>query len=134
MKTKQFIVCILVILSLFASSAAACICSHHEEKVDTSVSSCHQHSEHNRTEQKHNSSAESVNSEIECCCFEVVSKINAKPGTIKFEKLVRAASGLEPVKIALVSRIAAPKISFSKPLYLSDSFYNLAPGRAPPVL
>jgi hypothetical protein len=132
-KLKQFVISVLIILSLFVSSAAACVCSHHQEKVEASVPSCHKHSEQQKTEAKQDPSIESVNSEIECTCFQLDSKINAKSGTIKFEKRVGAAAALTPVKIVFVSRIAAPKISFSKPLYLSDSFYNLAPGRAPPV-
>jgi hypothetical protein len=131
---KQFIVCILTILSLCASSVAACACSHHEKKTESEAPSCHKHSKQKKTEQISDPQFKSVNAEIECTCFQLDSKITAKSGTIKFEKYASAVSNLTPVKIAFVSRVCTPKISFAKPLYLSDSFYNLSPGRAPPVL
>jgi hypothetical protein len=130
---KQFVVCILTILSLFASSVAACACSHHKEKIEASVSSCHKHSEHKKTEPIGDPSFESVNAEIECTCLWFASNSFTKSSNVKFEKHAAAASALPPVKIDFLSRAAAPKISFSKPLYLSDSFYNLVPARAPPV-
>lgn len=131
---KQFTVCILIILSLFASSAAACVCSHHEKKTQAEVPSCHKHSKQKKAEQISEPSFETVNSEIECTCFQFVSKISAKSSNVKFEKQTAAASVKTKLKITFVSRTIPATNAFSKPLYLSDSFYNLAPGRAPPVL
>ena len=133
-KVKQFIVCILTMLSLSASSVAACACSHHGKKKEAEAPSCHKHAEQKSAEQKEDPSFESVNSEIECTCFANASSIFTKSSNIKFEKLFLAALAKTNVEIEFVSQTALATHAFSKPLYLSDSFYNLAPGRAPPVL
>ena len=133
-RLKQFVICILTILSLSASSVAACACSHHGKRKEAEAPSCHKHPKTKKQEQNNNASFESVNTEVECACFTNLSNIFTKSSNLKFEKQAAAASAKTAAATVFVSQTAPASYTFSKPLYLSDSFYNLAPTRAPPVL
>jgi len=137
-RLKQFGLAFCLVVSLFVSSVSACTCSHHPEKVETEISSCHGHSENAQTEQHHsadsNENAQSIVSQDECCCIEPAPKVVAKVENIKIEKQKLAAFSLLPVEIAFVPQIISVKSEFSRKFYLTDSFYNLSPGRAPPGL
>jgi len=131
-KSKQITVGFLIVLSLLVSSIAACVCSHHAEKVETKVSSCHDHAE----AKQETASPEKVSqfdSNDECNCIQPAPRIFAKSETIKFEKQA-AVLPLSPVEIKAVSQIVSDSgVYFEKPFYLSDSFYNLKSPRAPPA-
>jgi hypothetical protein len=137
-KLKQFGLAFCLLVSLFVSSVSACTCSHHPEKVETEVSSCHQHSENGQTEQHHdadsNEKAQSLVSQDECCCIEPAPKVVAKVENIKIEKQKLAAFSPLPVETAFVPQTISVKSEFSRKFYSTDSFYNLTPGRAPPAL
>lgn len=137
-KLKQFAVSLLAILSLFASSVSACACSHHQEKPEVSPASCHGHPAETKTGQNHGGkSSESIIttvSEPGCFCLQPAPKVVAKSENIKVKKHVAAFPFVKPIEIAFVRQVVSVKIDFSKRLYLSDSFYNLSPGRAPPAL
>ena len=134
-KTKQIAVGFLVILSLFASSVAACVCSHHAEKAETVAASCHQHSEAKpETDSFENvETARKFNASDECGCASPAPRVFSKSETIKIEKQA-AALPFSPVEIKAVSTVlSAGNVYFEKPFYLSDSFYNLKSPRAPPA-
>lgn len=135
-RLKQFGLAFCLVVSLFVSSVSACTCSHHPQKVETEVSSCHQHSESTKTEQHHspdsNEEAQSVIPQDECCCVEPTPRVVAKAENIKIEKQKLATFSLLPVEIAFVPQTFKVKSEFSRKFYLTDSFYNLTPGRAPP--
>ena len=140
-RLKQFGLALSLLVSLFVSSISACTCSHHPEKVETNASSCHEHSEAAETEQtKHHSSdskesAQSVVPADECCCIEPAPKVYAKSETVKIEKQSAAISQTLLPEIALAPKLILIKtVNFETPFYLTDSFYNLSPGRDPPVL
>jgi hypothetical protein len=137
-RLKQFGLAFCLVVSLFVSSVSACTCSHHPEKVEIEVSSCRQHSETIQTGQHHKANldenAQSLVSQDECCCIEPAPKVVAKSETLKIEKQKLATLSLLPVEIAFVPQIVSVKSEFITPFYLTDSFYNLTPGRAPPNL
>jgi len=131
-KSKQIAVGFLIVLSLFVSSVSACVCSHHTEKAETEVSSCHEHSE---TAPAANSleNGFQLDSNDECFCAQPAPRVFSKSETIKFEKQAVVLS-LSPVEIKAVLQIVADSgVYFEKPFYLSDSFYNLKSPRAPPA-
>ncbi len=146
-KLKQFAISLLALLSLFASASAACACSHHQAKQETdspaasAASSCHEHSEETKPAEDSNAAVSPETAEAKafgggCVCFQTAPKIFVKSETVKIKKQATAATvavltRLEPVA---VSQIASVKLDFNQPFYLSDSFHNLSPGRAPPVL
>ena len=136
-RLKQFAVSLLAILSLFASSVSACACSHHQEKQETETASCHEHSAETKPEQiLDDNSSEIVKanvSEAGCVCFQTAPKVVVKSENVKVEKHAATIPSVLPVEIVFVVQTVSARIYFSKPLYLSDSFYNLSPGRAPPV-
>jgi hypothetical protein len=143
-KFKQFSLTIGCIFTLFASSFAACVCcSHHEEQIQTEASSSHHHSEDHETSFENigktdpvNESATRIVSEQECRCLQPTTlKTGAKSETVKLKThLAALPEKTAPETIVSLPKMISVKVNFAKPLYLSDSFYNLAPGRAPPVL
>ena len=99
-RLKQFTVSLLVVLSLFVSSVSACTCSHHQEKVEVDVSSCHQHSPEAKAEQHHDTQSkkiQSIISETECCCIQPAPKVVAKSESLKIDNQI-LASGDENIK------------------------------------
>lgn len=137
-RLKQFGLAFCLVVSLFVSSVSACTCSHHPEKIETEVSSCHGHSETSPAEQNQkvdlDKNAQSLVSQDVCCCAEPSPKVVAKSETLKIEKQALAVLPLSTVEIAFVPQIVSVKTEFITPFYLTDSFYNLSPGRAPPGL
>lgn len=135
---KQFVISLSALLSLFVSSVSACACSHHQAKPETESPSCHAHPAKSESGRNHDADApETIRnslSEAGCVCFQIAPKAFAKSETTKFKKYAAAVYHLTAPEIVFVSRGAAVKLDFTKPFYLSDSFYNLSPGRAPPRL
>jgi hypothetical protein len=137
-RIKQFGLAVCLLISLFASSISACTCSHHPENFETEVSSGHEHSETAQTERRHeaesNENAQSLVPQDECCCIEPSPKISAKSETLKIEKQSLAVLPVSIAQTALAAQTVSFKSEFAAPFYLTDSFYNLTPGRAPPTL
>jgi hypothetical protein len=130
-KTKRIAVGFLIVLSLFVSSVAACVCSHHAEKVETEVSSCHEHSEAAQETASPEKVSE-LDSNDDCHCIQPAPRVFSKSETIKFEKQTTILL-LSQVEIKAISQIVSgASIYFEKTFYLSDSFYNLKSPRAPP--
>lgn len=131
-KSKQIAVGLLIVLSLLVSSVAACVCSHHAEKIETEVSSCHGNSE---TVQETTSveKVSELDSNDECFCIQPAPRIFSKSETLKIEKPA-AILPVSHIEIQTISTIVSDaSIYFEKPFYLSDSFYNLKSPRAPPA-
>ena len=138
-KLKQLAMSFLIVLSFFVSSVAACCCSHQQEKAEIEAPSCHTQTHEAKTE-KHQASNSAETEQvgelnIPCECFvQHAPKVFAKSENVKIEKqsLTIAASAL-PKEVFVLSVISFES-NFAAPFYLSDSFYNLSPGRAPPRL
>ena len=135
LKLKQFCLVFLATLSLFVSSVSACACSHHQQAhaEETETHSCHS------AESEH--SAESVEgdnicvSQTDCFCFQHLPEVFAKAETVNVEKQSAELLQSSPVENSIITAVAAAKtVDFESPFYLSESFYNLSPGRAPPRL
>lgn len=137
-RLKQMTASFLVVLSLFVSSVSACGCSRHQESTEADSPSCHEHSQKEKVENNDGAnSAETIQtviSETECCCVSPAPKALAKSETVKIEKQSLAILPTTPIKIAFVQKIVLVESEFTTPFYLTDSFHNLTPGRAPPVL
>ena len=156
-RIKQFAASFLVVLSLLVSSvSAACTCaghvaneqskhcqpeaenysgkaksnehSHHSNEHSHEVSSQHQHRETSKTKDLTASLSEG-----ECCCIQSAPRVSLKTETVKIEKQAAVLNGISLFDIAFVPEIIRFKSEFVASLYLTDSFYNLPPGRAPPV-
>jgi hypothetical protein len=135
---KQFGLAIGLIVSLFASSISACACSHHAGKVEIETPSCHGHSETAKTGQPQksdvNENAQSLVPQDECCCVAPPPKASAKSENLRIEKQALANLSLAPVETTSSRQTISVKSEFVRKIYLTDSFYNLTPGRAPPNL
>ncbi len=118
-------------ISLLASAVSACTCLHHQP-----VKAADEHSCHNETAE----TAESDNSSDQthelsgagCSCFEIVPKLPAKSESPKLKKHAATNSTESPLLFTVVSNVVVSLHTFAKPLYLSDSFYNISPPRGPP--
>jgi hypothetical protein len=132
-KTKQTAVGFLIVVSLFVSSVAACICSHHTEKVEAqAAASCHEHAEAKPETNEVEQAAKFASGE-ECSCASPAPRVFSKSETIKIEKQASAGSfSLLEIK-TVATFVSAGNVYFEKPFYLSDSFYNIKSPRAPPA-
>ena len=144
-KLKQFGLVLSCIISLFASSFAMCVCSHHGENAETKTAVSHRHGAEENEQASHHQTEKTVGgdeaggvffSEPECRCIQPATlKTIAKSETVKLEKHLAELSALTPAALLpAVRQDNQVEIIFTKPLYLSDSFYNLTRGRAPPRL
>lgn len=150
-RLKQFAASLLVVLSLFISLVAACTCSAHESatnepshcepqlSVKTEENHAHQHLPYaqigSQIDDKLTTDLSASFSENACCCVQSAPRVAAKTENIKVEKQKSAITQISEIEPILVSQLVIVKtIDFVSPFYLSDSFHNLTPGRAPPRL
>ena len=130
-KTKQIAGGFLIILSLFVSSVAACVCSHHAEKVEAEVSSCHEHSE--PAPAAPTGQVRQIDSNDDCGCIRPAPRVFSKSETIKIEKQAAVLTFSLAGTKAVLTAVSVENFFFEKPFYLSDSFYNSKSPRAPPA-
>lgn len=138
-RLKQFAASFFVVLSLLVSSVSACTCSRHQETFEADSFSSHHHLNEAKTQQHHGTdTAETIQtiiSEIECCCIQPAPKFVTKSETVKIEKQTATLLPTTRLKIDFAPHVVLTKTAgFIKPFYLSDFFYILTPGRAPPRL
>ncbi|MDQ4120658.1 MAG: hypothetical protein M3209_04330 [Acidobacteriota bacterium] len=152
-KIKQISLVLCCIFSLFVSSVLACYCAHsefaqqkeqdcaqqptaNEEKAENHSADHHSHSA--SRESRHETSSETGINHVDhqdACCIQYAPKIYAKSKGIAIQKQSALLLTLALVELKLVSQVASVEtIQFAAPFYLSNSFYNLTPGRAPPRL
>lgn len=139
-RLQKFILSFGIILSLAASSLAACVCSHHAiAKAQEHATSCHQISHKTEQNQAENAETKSNFPEIgeSCNCFAKVSQpfIVGKSENVKTQKTL----AILPVQtkaetLELVSKNDSAKIHFEYHFYNSNYLRKLTPPRAPPVL
>ena len=147
-RVKQTALSILIVLSLFVSSVSACACAHQSQPRELSHCQSAQTEQHHASEHSHNAPEISHHeddlpeleisvslSEDACCCVSSAPSVSAKIENIKIEKQKSVAVTVAQIELSAASLIAAVKtVDFAAPFYLSDSFHNLTPGRAPPLL
>jgi hypothetical protein len=130
-RSAQFGIAFCLALSLMASAVSACTCLHHQQNE-----AAEQHSCHNEASEKAEADSSPVDtrsiSGAGCSCFEIVPKLSAKSENPKLKKHALANSPERRANIAFVSHFGESVKTFAKPLYLSDSFYNISPSRGPP--
>jgi hypothetical protein len=139
-RSKQFAFSLLAVLSLLVSSASACCCAHQQEKTETEVSSCHQQTNETKAENHHGETSSEVNQtdvlKTVCDCFrQSAPKVYAKSENVKIEKQTAAHAPFVSFQINSITQIVSVESTdYTKPFYLSDSFYNIKSPRAPPRL
>lgn len=132
-RTKKIAACFLIILSLFVSSVAVCVCSHHAESRETGSVSCHEHEQAKAETVSAATNNAGLDSGDECGCISPAPRAFSKSETLKIEKQAAALSAPTPELKPLAAVLRAENHYFEKPFYLSDSFSNLKSPRAPPV-
>jgi hypothetical protein len=152
-KIKQISLVLCCVFSLFVSSVSACYCGHGEaapqkeqhcapqslpqEKTENHSAHHDSRSDSSKSQQHTSLEAEiTVNQSDECCCAHSVPKIYAKSEGVSIQKQSAVLLILAPVNLELISQGRSINKTVECPalFYLSDSFYNLPPGRAPPRL
>ena len=139
-RLQKFILSFGIILSLAASSLAACVCSHHAiAKAQEHAPSCHQTSHKTEQTQAENSETENHFPEIgeSCNCFAKVSQpfIVGKSENVKTQKTLAILSVQTKAEtLESVSKNESAKIHFEYHFYNSNYLKKLTPPRAPPVL
>jgi hypothetical protein len=152
-KLKQFGLILCCIFSLLVSSVSACTCDHgsspaktsehcqpqshsHEIKADLSHAHDKSSAPNHHDDDLAKTDAISLSlSQPECCCIKPAPKVYAKSETVKAEKQVAGIHSATRIELDLTLQIVSVKtIELIRPFYLSDSFYNVSPGRAPPRL
>jgi hypothetical protein len=137
---QKFILNFGMILSLAASSLAACLCSHHAvAKAKDHTPSCHQTAPKNdQTETVENDSKNQFPVVGESCnCFVKISQpfIVGKSENVKAQKTLAILPGqIRAGTFELTSKNETPKMHFEYHFYNSNYLKELTPPRAPPVL
>jgi hypothetical protein len=137
---QKFILSFGMILSLAASSLAACVCSHHAvAKAKDHTPSCHQTTPKNHQTETVENDSKSIFPVIEesCNCFVKISQpfIVGKSENVKGQKtLAILPAQIRAETFELTSKNEPPKIYFEYHFYNSNYLEKLIPPRAPPVL
>ncbi len=144
LKLKQFGLVLCCIVSLFVPTFATCICPQmqassahcHSEHQSSQKASCEHHQEDSGTAASPSETIQTTISEPDCCCASPAPpRAFAKSETVKIEKQVAVTVQPSRIEINITPQVVSVKtIVFARPFYLSDSFYNISPGRAPPRL
>lgn len=122
---------VLIGIALFVSSASACVCPHHEQEPEKKSISCHEHTDETPS-QAESAGTLPVLSEGDCYCIQPSPRAISKSEKIRFDGKTLPASRLSLPKPVYSATNFFISETLPKPEYLSDSFYNLPPGRAPP--
>jgi hypothetical protein len=139
-KIKQISASVLVVLSLFVSSIAACYCEHHQEKVAAETPSCHSQKDESKAENHHAAEAETsgqsrqLNAPCECL-FDSAPKFVAKSENIKIEKqLPLFIAEAETLRGFIAVRApSSTRFDFAD-FRITNSYCNIKSPRAPPRL
>lgn len=148
LKLKQFGLVLCCLVSLFMPSiAAACACRHetacaahcrskHQSLQERSCEHPQHHDDNAGTVADSSESFQTVITQPDCCCASSSTpRVFAKTDTVKIEKQI--ALSIKPARIEFETTpqiVSVKTVVFEVPFYLSDSFYNISPGRAPPRL
>ena len=131
MRVRHLLIAIGLIASMLASAVSACACHHHDAEVEPeTVPACHQH----QTKEKAHAPDSGMPSisDCDCACFESVNRFSARSEPVKLKHQPTAAVGAA-TEIVVPIAIVHPHLAvYKKPRFLTDSFYNISPGRAPP--
>jgi hypothetical protein len=135
---QQVLVSLFAIFSLAAASVSACTCSHHHHEIKVEKAhSCHEDSRGaaSQYQEAAKDDALCLTSDADCICAENSPRVVGKADNVRVAKHIAAISvDCQPAIVHGAIPSITARIDFVKPFYLSDSFYNLAPKRGPPVI
>jgi hypothetical protein len=141
-KLRQITASIFVLLSLCVSSIAACACAHHLSEtgqVETEQSSCHESGNHVETAPQLETAVEDgtsdrINSSCECF-LQAAPRVSIKNENLKVAKQAIVQTAIDPERVLVHASLSYVFAGFySSAIFVSDPYYNLPPGRAPPRL
>lgn len=137
-RLKQFILSLMVVLSLLASSvSAARVCSHHgQASAENHAASCHQMMMNDAETTQVSDSNEAASSDVGCHCFVKLPQpfVVGKSETVKTQKNPAVLPlMITPEKASVVAEIAPVKSLSARHFYNSNRLRKLLPARAPPV-
>ena len=134
-RLEKVLLAVLAIFSLGTASVPACACNHHLQ------TSCHRPSCYDDTEMsemadsKTATTGDDLSLGSECICMITADRGIVKSESVKLKKMVSAVTvAAQTVTSRNVSFTDEPRLVFEKPSYLTNSFYDLAPNRGPPIL
>lgn len=140
-RSRQFLAAILAVLSLCVSSAAACACAHHHPetvRVETEQSSCHGQAHQDDTSPQAAPAEADTERGIDtsCECFmQPGPRVSIKNENLKVGKPAIAQAVADTETDLVPAGAAYVSNGFYSPeIFVSDPYYNLTPGRAPPRL
>ena len=140
LRLKQFGLSLVIVLSLCASSLAACACSHHlNNQAELHTASCHQMADEveHSTASPENSPEQVARISDGCSCFVKTLQpvVVSKTENIKPQKNSAILPSLpKPEKIETALEIPPVISAFTLHFYNSNYLRKLTPARAPPVL
>lgn len=137
LKLNQFAIGFLAILSLFASSVAACCCSHSQPKIEAEVPSCHQQKPKDKNENPPNENSSKPGqtaADVPCGCFmQSAPRFFGKSETVKVEKQLMKSAAASETDFGFVSARAPAQDAFVfSPFRAANAFHRLKSPRAPP--
>ncbi len=131
---EQIIISLVAIFSLAVATVSACTCSHHKHETVEITASCNEHTVATPEAANENVSA-CVDDSDDCVCPDTATRVSTKHETIRITKHAAAIPSVTHVDIAhVIAELNTAEHRFDRPRYLSDSFYNLAPKRGPPII
>lgn len=137
-RLKQIFLSLCVVLSLFASSVAACACSHHLLEAEVHAVSCHQMSEAEDSQAEQSKDVSQFETVAERCnCFAKTSQPSVvnKAKNLKLQNHSLILPSLPKVeRYEAIVEIVSVKASLTTRFYNSNYLDKLKPARAPPVL
>jgi len=139
--SRQILAAILAGLSLCVSSVAACACAHHHPetaRVEAESSSCHgpAHQEDTSPQAAPGEARTGKGIDSSCECFvQAGLRVSIKNENLKIGKQAAARAAAAPGTVLVFAAAAYVYAGFYSPeVFVSDRYYNLTPGRAPPRL
>ena len=134
-RLQKFILSFGIVLSLFSSSFAACICSHHAPvKAENHAPSCHKTQESDAAETETENKFSSVSEN--CNCLVKISQpfVVGKSENVKAEKFLAVLPAqVKAENYKLISENETAKIHLEFYFYNSNYLKNLISPRAPPL-
>lgn len=134
-RLQKFILSFGIILSLCASSLAACLCSHHAPtKTEDHVPSCHKKEKSDDAESETENKVSSVSENCNCLVKIFQPFVVGKSENVKIQKVL----AILPIQIKtenykFISENETAKVYFEYHFYNSNYLKNLISPRAPPV-
>lgn len=134
---ERMLIATVAMISLFASTATACNCSHHDQPSTDEAILCHAHTPVNATSEIANASSKSLQCPCECILVKPTPAVIAKSDKKIFQPQSEAtpvAFSAGSIELGLIACETPPMIARDRSDYLSQRPNGLLPARAPPRL